>query len=162
MMEFRYIGPRNIRDFSLAEGRQDNAIEQPAVYARSAGLASCLCVFGEKPLDEISDGRGFLTGDLRGRGISTTFDEPEQPPCFLPRRLGCPRRAMLANGDLPKRRAAPCASAIMNDVALRAAALSANTETFYFRVPDHGLAAIGGRLQGVHRPFRDLVSHIRP
>ena len=100
MLQLRDVGPRNICNFSLAEGRQDNAIEQPTVYARSAGLAFCLCVFGEKPLGEIGDGRGFLTGNLRGCRIGAAFDEPEQPPCFLARRLGCPWRAVFTDCKL--------------------------------------------------------------
>src|SRR5262249_55278292 len=162
MLKLRNIGPRDIGDFSLAEGRQDNAIEQPAVYTRSAGLAFCLCVFGEEPLDEVGDGWGLLTGDLRGCRIGAAFDEPEQPPCFLARRLGCPWRAVFTDRKLPERSTAPDTSAIMNDVALGSTALSAYAKALHLGIPDDGLAAIGSGSQSVHRPLRDLVPHIRP
>ena len=77
VMEFRNIRPCNIGDFSLAQGRQNNAIEQATIYARSAGLALRLSVLGVETFDEISDGRRFSASDLGCCRIGAAFDKPE-------------------------------------------------------------------------------------
>src|SRR5262249_31322319 len=161
-MEFRDVSPRDIDDFAFAEGGQHNAVEQLPIHERSAGFAFSLDVFDEKSLDEVRNNRGFFASYLRGCGIGAAFNEPEQPPCFLPRRLGCPGRAVFTDRKLPQRSAAPCASAIMNDVALGSAALSAYAKALHFGIPYDGLASIGSGPQSVHRPLRNLVPHIRP
>src|ERR1051325_7697870 len=66
---------------------------------------------------------------------------------------------MLANSDLPERRASARSSPVVHDVALRATALGTDPKPFDLGIPDHRLPALRPGSQSVNRTLRDLVPH---
>ena len=118
-------------------------------------------MLGKEPFGEFSDVRRFLPGRLIGRRIGAALDHAEQAFRFAAGRFGGPGRAMLSDRHLAQRRAAPDASAVMDDVALGAAPLNPTPEALQLAIPQHQLAAICPRFQRVHRSLRDLAAHRR-
>src|SRR6266513_4192180 len=66
---------------------------------------------------------------------------------------------MLANSDLPERRASARSSPVVHDVALQATALDTDPKPFDLGIPDHRLPALRPGSQSVNRTLRDLVPH---
>jgi len=64
-----------------------------------------------------------------------------------------------ADRQLAQRRAAAGADAVMQHVALGAAALHPDAKAFQLAIPEHRFGAARRHLQGVHRALGDLAAH---
>ena len=141
-MQFGEILPCNIRDLSFTKGRQDDAVDKPAVFGRCAGLALRIGVLGQEPLGKFGNSWRLLSSELVGARINSGFDQPEQPFGFTARCIRGSGRTVLTERYFAKRRDAPGSRPVMDDIALRAAALDSHPEAFDLGVPDHRLGAI--------------------
>src|SRR5262249_5715002 len=92
------------------------------------------------------------------RRIAARSDVGEKPFRFGSRRLRGPWGAVLANRKLAQRRTTAAPQTVVQDVALAAARSGTDTESLYFRVPQHYFA-IGAGNQAVNRTFRDFALH---
>lgn len=155
MMQLRHVGAGDVGHLPLAKRRHDDPVEQPLVLRRGAALALRLGMLGKEPLAEF----GLAAGHLVGGRVAAALDHAEQGFCLFARRLGRPRRAVPADRQLAQRRAAPGADAVMQHVALAAAALHAYAKALQLAIPQHRFGAIGRRLQRVYRALGDLAAH---
>ena len=77
MVQLGRLGAGDIRHLPLAERRQDDLAEQPAVFGRRATLALCFGMLGKEALGEFGDRRRSVGPSCRRPG-PPRLDHAEQ------------------------------------------------------------------------------------